>query len=295
MRGTLPYEALIVGIAVLALSLAMVASLVWTLARCYRLGLVEDEPRCGRCGYIVHPGSRPICPECGSELLKVGVHTTATVPAIFPWPMSFAAYIFLALAAFWIGPAVARLTPSRWDFRAWRSVETSVSRSTALSREGTFGIMATGTARWWGTHLHDVRVEYLPPNYRTVLIGPGQTPLHAGHLFGPDDRYLNDDREKLRQIVSQSGFDPDSGEGLRLSGQILSAIRQLRRHEWPAESANAGVRYVPQYRSGVVEGVLFWIAGAFVVGRAIDRLHWRRRVRALERKRQLLQDLGLAA
>src|SRR5437016_2218694 len=138
MRGTLPYEALIVGIAVLALSLAMVASLVWTLARRYRLGLVEDEPRCGRCGYIVHPGSRPICPECGSELLKVGVHTTATVPPIFPWPMSFAAYIFLALAAFWIGPAVARLTSSRWDFRAWRSVETSVSRSTALSREGTF-------------------------------------------------------------------------------------------------------------------------------------------------------------
>jgi len=74
----------------------------------------------------------------------------------------------------------------------------------------------------------------------------------------------------------------------------MSAIGQLRRHQWPEPSASAGYRYIPVYTSGLVEGVLFWTAGALVTGRLIDRWHWRRRERALERKEQLLRNLGLS-
>src|SRR3954453_8290823 len=131
-------ELLVVGI-VLALSLALVVAIFWTAARPYRrfrLGLVEAEPKCARCGYIVHPGSGPICPECGGERLKVGVHTPATAPPIFPWPLSVGVYILLAIAAFWVGPLIARLTPWEWDFRAWRTIETSDSLHTSGLVEG---------------------------------------------------------------------------------------------------------------------------------------------------------------
>ena len=91
-------------------------------------------------------------------------------------------------------------------------------------------------------------------------------------------------RELLKENVAQ-----------RLREEILSAVRQLRRREWPAPSERSGVQYFPRHRSGFVEGVLFWIAAALVAGRFIDRWHWRRRERALARKEQLLRDLGLAA
>jgi hypothetical protein len=179
MRGRDTGQDVLAFVIVSGLLLGLFVSIVWTLAgrfRRYRLGLVEAEPKCARCGYIVHPGSGPICPECGGERLKVGVFTPATAPPIFPWPLSVGVYILLAIAAFWVGPLIARLTPWEWDFRAWRTIETSDSLLT----------------------------------------------------------------------------------------------------------------------SGLVEGVLFWIAASLVAGRFIDRWHWRRRQRALERKAQLFRDLGLA-
>src|SRR3954464_12595472 len=101
MRGRDTGQDVLAFVIVSGLLLGFVVSIVWTLARRfrrYRLGLVEAEPKCARCGYIVPPGSGKICPECGSELLKVGVYTPATAPPIFPWPLAVTVDIFLAVA-----------------------------------------------------------------------------------------------------------------------------------------------------------------------------------------------------
>src|SRR5205814_351387 len=156
-----------------------------------------------------------------------------------------------------------------------------------LTHTGGFSITAYGMATWWGTRIVEIRFEYVLVKHGAVYIGR--------EAFGPDERFATDDHETVRLMLSDAGFVPESDEGRRLGNEILSAVRPLRRHKWPSQTTSAGYRYLPEYRTGFVEGVLFWIAAALVAGRFIDRWHWRRRERALARKEQLLRDLGLAA
>src|SRR3712207_3940617 len=111
----------------LAFTLAGVAVVALTLLRRARRRHFEvsDEPRCGECGYIVHPGASRTCPECGADLAAVGVFTPATAPPPFPLLSVYAASFLLLLAAILFGPRLARLTPLGWEFRAWHVIDTS--------------------------------------------------------------------------------------------------------------------------------------------------------------------------
>lgn len=53
----------------------VILGLVWAW---YRRPRPATEPQCGKCGYNIRGLPSPICPECGSDLRKVGTHPVSS-------------------------------------------------------------------------------------------------------------------------------------------------------------------------------------------------------------------------
>jgi hypothetical protein len=59
-----------------------IAALAWALLYRPRLVALADEPRCGKCGYIVRGLPSRMCPECGANLDDVGTPIRKPIPPL---------------------------------------------------------------------------------------------------------------------------------------------------------------------------------------------------------------------
>src|SRR4051812_35091626 len=97
-------------VAACALVMAVRVGAAWLSHRRQR-EVLEREPRCGSCGYIVAGRTSPVCPECGRDVREHGLVTSRCRRVVGAFPL----YVLLVLLALPIavgmGPAVAEVQP----------------------------------------------------------------------------------------------------------------------------------------------------------------------------------------
>lgn len=91
-----------------------------TLQELRALGISDKQPGCGRCRYSLRGWNSPTCPECGSDVRKVGVITGSQ----WTRPLGNGIVLCLSLLALGVGIRVAAL-PRPIEFaeveRRWQS------------------------------------------------------------------------------------------------------------------------------------------------------------------------------
>lgn len=120
-------------IAACALVLVTRVGLTW-LSHHRRRDVLDREPRCASCGYILAVATSPICPECGRDVRQYGLVTARARPRIGLLPL----YILLALlalpGAIRCGYLVAHAQPLfGWRYHCEQMV------AVGLRRDGSFG------------------------------------------------------------------------------------------------------------------------------------------------------------
>ena len=270
----------------------------------------DDEPRCGRCGYIIRAGASRTCPECGSDLAAVGVFTASTRPRSFPhlllWFLSVAAVVL----AFYAGPWLAAQTPWGWRFYAYCLLDTSQYSQAAGVTEGTFNLDMRGVGRGWSHEVARFHIDYKIPRktdgwLRLEIAPNGSAGRLSGHesLVGTAPQWEPLDARLYDRLVRAAGFDPSAGEGARLVEAIDQHAQRMLRKDWYMLSTGGrgtghvlnAVMYSPRDGAALVAGVAIW---AIVVAAAcllLARRHRRRRARATAASRDLLDSLALRA
>lgn len=114
---------------------------------------LSEEPRCGRCGYIVRPGASVVCSECGSDVREGGIVGPRTLPPGRPLAW-YVLVVLLALpVALWLGPRVAPWQPFGWDYETrWlqRIDAARGGRGQFTHSFHAFRVYAKGSGRFWG-------------------------------------------------------------------------------------------------------------------------------------------------
>jgi hypothetical protein len=268
----------------------------------------EDEPRCGRCGYIIHAGASRTCPECGSNLAVVGVFTPASAPPAFPWLTLWLVAAGAVVLAIYAGPRLAARTPWGWQYYAWCLLDTTRLNHAPWRTEGTFHIDVRGVGRWWAHHVTRVRLDYHVPGpgtrtFQVEVADDGRTArlwgLDPPGVFPP---VVPLDRTLYARFVEAAGFDPKSGEGASLVARLDEHVPRMMSTRWQtpvydrgAGRVSQGIVYSPYHQAGLLGGAVVWV-GVSAAGLLI--LVWRHRRRrrgAAAGARRLVEELRLAA
>ena len=284
-----------------------IAAASWTalrLARRLAIRTQPAEPACARCGYIVHPGSRRLCPECGSDLAKVGVVTPATRAPGFPFLALWLGAVALGFIAAQLGPAVAALTPWGWNFRAVHVIETTRVDRRYLTAQGLIGVEARGTGRSWGRRVNQLRVEYITPMpsdrvVRMDVAPDGQT--CRIDTPGAKATSLPFDQAAVARFLSDAEFDPGAEEGRRIEVDLTQTIHHFLHAELPRGSTETAVprtdatSYYPNEAVGRTAAVALWAVGITLLGGFLLHRYRRGRRRVAALSRELLEGLHLIA
>jgi hypothetical protein len=302
------WQALLFVAIVMATLLSGIAAVAWTatcLLRRRRAMGREVEPECGRCGYVIHPGSRKVCPECGSDFAEVGVVTPATAPPGYPFLVLWLLGVGATLFAWWAGPQVAARTPWGWNFHAAHLIETSRMRWVPSMHEGAFAVNAKGLGRWWDVHVRELTVSYKVPDgpWMTLDVEDGGAVCRIRsqpRTIGP----LPLDREVVEQFIAAAGFDPATPEGLQLVDAVLTRTQQFlaedlpadsgrRAGDWPGRTQFDSIQFWPNDYAGWVAGFVVW--GATMAAASAGLRSWQRRRRSamIREGRQLVAELRL--
>jgi hypothetical protein len=129
--------------------------------------LLESEPRCGRCGYIIAPDGSTTCPECGSDLLRVGLITPLTLPAPQALPQIVFGAVLAVPAAFFIAGLLSEVQPFDWSYDAYHDVSFSGSVREQDSHGVFFFVRDFGKGRYFGRRSGEIWVS--APNAHGVL------------------------------------------------------------------------------------------------------------------------------
>ena len=268
----------------------------------------DDEPRCGRCGYIIHAGASRTCPECGGDLAAVGVFTPTTAPPTFPWLTLWLVTAGAVVLALFTGPRLAARMPWGWQYYAWCLLDTTRLNHAPGRTEGTFHIDIRGVGRWWAHHVTSVRLDYHIPGTGThtlqiAVADDGRT----ARLWGLDPPGVSPpvvplDRTLYARFVEAAGFNPGGGEGAALVERLDEHVRRMMATRWQtpvhdrgAGRVSEGIMYSPWQQAGLLGGAVVW-AGVSAAGLLVlVWRHRRRRQRAAAGARRLLEDLRLAA
>jgi hypothetical protein len=270
-----------------------IAAAGWTalrLLRRYATRATDAEPACARCGYLIHPGSRRRCPECGSDLAEVGVVTPSTLPPIYPVLGLWLGAVAFGYVAMELGPRLAAATPWGWTFRAEQSVWTSHCDPRYLSTQGVFGVQARGIGRGWGTRVRDLRAAYVTPMPSDRMVAMNVDPEGRWCRIDGGDPVPLDGRA-VRAFVEKAEFPPGDAEGDRVAGEIWDLVRGFLRTEFPTGTA------IYHFRNPAADRVatfVLWVVPTVVLGAALHRLHRRMRRRVARRAERVLEGLGLA-
>jgi hypothetical protein len=287
--------------------LAAAALTVYQHARRRRPPASGDEPGCGRCGYVIHPGSRRICPECGDDLAAVGVARPSERPPAFPYLAVWALAVGLGLVAQSAGPRLAAATPWGWTFKSSAIIPTP--RTVALhraSRVGSFALDASGIGRERGVRVRQLLVTYVPPTSGSALGSRGvalsiDPQAHTCRIFQgvPLSRTpLPLTRQSVNQFVQMAGFDPDDVEGASFSSQVFDQVQRFLNGDLPSnpESAASGLAltiYTRDPAAAWFASGCVWVVGMALVLWGTLRHLRRRRTDSAARRRHTLESLNL--
>ena len=276
------------------------------LVRRRRVRTGDAEPKCGRCGYIIHAGSAAVCPECGSRLATVGVVTPTTLRPAFPFLTLWLVSVIAVAVAFYAGPGLAARTPWGWRYYAWCLLYTSEFRQTRATTEGSFHIDARGLGRWWAHHPTRFHVDYKIPNkpdgwLHLEVLSDGTTGRLLGHqsLVGVP-RVEPLDRQIFERLVKAAGFDPAAGEGATLSAALEQHTLRMLRRDWSTAAEDVppvrilnGVMYSRDDHAGLASAAFAWVGIVGTTSLLLVRRYRRRRTRADAASAHLLDSLGL--
>jgi hypothetical protein len=304
----MPWQAQLILAIILALAAGGAASASWTAYAAFarrRRAVREPEPRCGRCGYIVHPESPKVCPECGSYFADVGIATPAFQVPPFPFLALWLCCVGASLLAWWAGPRVAAMTPWGWDFHAGYQVHTSRTRWVPSMHEAAFGVNARGFGRGWGARVRELNVSYkVPEGYWITLdidLGGAWCLIRTRpSAIGPMP--LNADA--IGRFVEAAGFDPASEEGIRLRDEILAKVREFLAHklpedsggtagDWPGRTQFDSIQFWPNEYAGWVAGLLVWVMTTAASIITLRRWQRRRRAAVIREGRSMVAQLRL--
>jgi hypothetical protein len=271
-----------------------IAAAGWTalrLLRRYATRGTDAEPACGRCGYLIHPGSRRRCPECGSDLAEVGVVTPSTFPPIYPVLGLWLGAVGFGYVATELGPRVAAATPWGWTFRAEQSVWTSRYDPRYLNSQGVFGVQARGIGRRRGTRVREIRAAYVTPMPSDRIVVMEVDPRGEWcRIDGGDREPLNG--AAVRRFVRRAEFAPGDADGDRAALEVWDAVRGFVSGDFATGTA---VYSQPSVTAERVVTFTLWAAPTAAIAFVLHRMHRRLRRRVARRAGHVLDELQLAA
>jgi hypothetical protein len=271
-----------------------IAAAGWTalrLLRRYATRGTDAEPACGRCGYVIHPGSRRRCPECGNDLAQVGVVTPSTLPPIYPVLGLWLGAVGFGYVATELGPCLAAATPWGWKFRAEQSVWTRRYDPRYLNSQGVFGVQARGIGRGGGTWVREIRAAYVTPMPSDRIVVMEVDPGGAWcRIDGGAPEPLNG--AAVQRFVQRAEFPPGDAEGDRAALEVWDAIRGFVSGDFATGTAVYAQRNVTAER---VVTFALWGAPTTALAVVLHRLYRGLRRRVARRAEQVLNALRLAA
>jgi hypothetical protein len=286
-----------------------IAAAGWTalqLLRRYATRGTDAEPACARCGYLIHPGSRRRCPECGSDLAEVGVVTPSTFPPIYPVLGLWLGAVALGYLATQLGPRLAAATPWGWEFRATHAIETSRRKRQYINSEGVFGVAARGAGRWWGVRLQELDVVYITPMPSDRIVEMDVDPDGKSCVIFTSDR--SDDRRRVPldeqavwSFVDAAEFRAGDPERLRVGTKLWETIQRFLRRDLPPETTvlppgrSSATYYTRDPGADRVVIVILWAVSTMALASVLHRLHRRLRRRVAHRAGRILDGLHLAS
>jgi hypothetical protein len=271
-----------------------IAAAGWTalrLLRRYATRATDSEPACGRCGYLIHLGSRRHCPECGSDLAGVGVVTPSTSPPIYPVLGLWLGAVGFGYVALTLGPQLAAATPWGWTFRAEWSVGTSRADPRYINSQGVFGVQARGTGRGWGTRVREIRAAYVTPMPSDRIVAMEVDSDGRSCRIDGGERVPLDSRA-VRAFTERAEFAPGDAEGDRVAAELWDAVRAFAGNGFPTGAAIYHQRNPTAER---VATAALWAVPTGALALVLHRLHRRLRRRVAGRAAHVLQELRLAS
>jgi len=286
-----------------------IAAAGWTalrLLRRYATRGAGAEPACARCGYLIHPGSRRRCPECGSDLAQVGVVTPSTLPPIYPVLGLWLGAVGLGYVATELGPRLAAATPWGWGFLATDAIETTRHEPRYLNSQGVIGVQASGHGRWWGTRLNHLLVAYVTPMPSDRSVRMDVEPDRGRCWIFTSDRPdpagpLPVCPDAVAEFVRQAEFAPDDPEGRRVRAELWGVMSRFLRHNFPPGTTTrqpSGTRATWYFQTQNAERVAIaavWVVCAGTLAIVLHRMHRRLRQKVARRAERVLNELQLAA
>ena len=244
----------------------LVGSTLWREFRRRRSERREDEAACGRCGYVIAPGSSTRCPECGQDVRLVGLVTRDTSRLLPAGPVYALGVLLALLAGNWAGGLVAQAQPfgRRWEAEYWVHFDQPGGLIGVFGNREFIIVWAYGKGRYWRQPPRTVAVRSTGGMLSLVTDGGSRCDLevlasdgttqHSSGPFGP---------EMVRRFIRGAGGDPDDEEGRRATAEVEQRVRFLAAASFPSSLDEEKVRealpgFVVRYR------LEDWVERAFV-------------------------------
>lgn len=242
-------------------ALALAASCAWVVfawvgRRIRSAALRDDEPRCGRCFYIILPGGSTVCPECGGRLHREGLLTPSTIPPGPLVPLLVLVGVALLPVAALVARPVAQGQPFGWRFVVTRLVYLRHPSQPVFA--GPYArITAYGRGRYFGRRVDGIDLVRPQPDPATV-----------------DPRRAEADIDAHLMDVAAARFPVWGGRQDTITSQQVVEYRLHRAVE-------------------PLVAVVMWTTSAGGCAWGLSRLRGRSRRRLARRQRVLLRRLAL--
>jgi hypothetical protein len=192
----------------------------------------DGQFRCGQCAQVIAKGSPVLCPQCGSDLYRVGLVWAGNPKPLPPRSLFLTTIPFVLLLCVFLGLASPAAQPFSWLFTF------SERLSGSFSADKPIRMTVHGKGRYLGTASHDCQMQFTPDTQPIIADYPRSLLITPGGKFP-----LN--REQVEKLLQNVSLDLNAQERKRTGEDLWSRVKDFG--DKGAKSARPGVEitYTP--------------------------------------------------